>query len=449
MHHLQVVLDPEVSLSSWYPLTPRPILRIRKVKCDEEKPACKRCISTGRTCDGYRSNFRVSVAPDFLALTTTAALVTTLHPTSSSSFSTLSYYQPSGIGILTPTPEHIQWLATHFTIKPPASIGMAYGNGISYEAEARATLSATSEPAIQHALVSIATLRSLFEQAADPSTYSVRANSPEIVRALSEYTHALRTLGYRISSNSILAGRYSLLCCQMFISIELGMDDFTAATQHFIRGMRIMYQCGSRPYYINRANGIQIVPSRSPNMPSVDLFVLKLFMTPCPNGMTDDFIATSDVQFPSVPGKAKQAQVAAVHQANLCLVAHLRSTVHLLHQVSQLSPTFPSPESLIQQRLTLLEHLRDWKSDFMLFMQAEASELTLWARLGLCFSLFCCLCTQSIVTLATRPYGSEILTVEPIFEETLAIARDISAIKREIKAEGESLTGFMAALMEC
>jgi hypothetical protein len=32
--------------------------RIRKVKCDEEKPHCKRCTSTGRACDGYDVNFR-------------------------------------------------------------------------------------------------------------------------------------------------------------------------------------------------------------------------------------------------------------------------------------------------------------------------------------------------------------------------------------------------------
>ncbi|KAF7547402.1 hypothetical protein G7046_g9020 [Stylonectria norvegica] len=29
------------------------IVRIRKLRCDEEKPACNRCVSTGRTCDGY------------------------------------------------------------------------------------------------------------------------------------------------------------------------------------------------------------------------------------------------------------------------------------------------------------------------------------------------------------------------------------------------------------
>jgi hypothetical protein len=29
------------------------IIRIRRVKCDEGKPNCQRCISTGRKCDGY------------------------------------------------------------------------------------------------------------------------------------------------------------------------------------------------------------------------------------------------------------------------------------------------------------------------------------------------------------------------------------------------------------
>ncbi len=42
--------------------------RIRKVKCDEGKPTCARCTSTGRTCDGYstlpfsRSDLRAASA---------------------------------------------------------------------------------------------------------------------------------------------------------------------------------------------------------------------------------------------------------------------------------------------------------------------------------------------------------------------------------------------------
>ncbi|QGI78427.1 hypothetical protein CEK25_005156 [Fusarium fujikuroi] len=32
--------------------------RIRKIKCDEAKPVCEKCVKTGRKCDGYESVFR-------------------------------------------------------------------------------------------------------------------------------------------------------------------------------------------------------------------------------------------------------------------------------------------------------------------------------------------------------------------------------------------------------
>lgn len=34
--------------------------RIRKVKCDETKPSCLRCTSTGRKCDGYAPALQAS-----------------------------------------------------------------------------------------------------------------------------------------------------------------------------------------------------------------------------------------------------------------------------------------------------------------------------------------------------------------------------------------------------
>ncbi|KAK0709396.1 hypothetical protein B0T26DRAFT_652335 [Lasiosphaeria miniovina] len=36
--------------------------RIRRVRCDEQKPSCNRCVSTGRRCDGYANNFQPLVA---------------------------------------------------------------------------------------------------------------------------------------------------------------------------------------------------------------------------------------------------------------------------------------------------------------------------------------------------------------------------------------------------
>ncbi|KAH7392989.1 hypothetical protein BKA66DRAFT_317530 [Pyrenochaeta sp. MPI-SDFR-AT-0127] len=50
--------------------------KIRKVKCDEEKPHCKRCTTTGRTCDGYDPNFR---PPPSIAPTTSQNARSTVH----------------------------------------------------------------------------------------------------------------------------------------------------------------------------------------------------------------------------------------------------------------------------------------------------------------------------------------------------------------------------------
>jgi len=37
--------------------------KIRKVKCDELRPACKRCLSTGRKCDGYIHDSNLQIRP--------------------------------------------------------------------------------------------------------------------------------------------------------------------------------------------------------------------------------------------------------------------------------------------------------------------------------------------------------------------------------------------------
>ncbi|KAG7113621.1 Aspercryptin biosynthesis cluster-specific transcription regulator like protein [Verticillium longisporum] len=34
--------------------------KTRRIKCDEEKPSCKRCTLTGRVCDGYKINTKLS-----------------------------------------------------------------------------------------------------------------------------------------------------------------------------------------------------------------------------------------------------------------------------------------------------------------------------------------------------------------------------------------------------
>lgn len=47
----------DVQVSSHFPVAPHILTivqpRVRRLKCDETRPACLRCTSTGRSCDGY------------------------------------------------------------------------------------------------------------------------------------------------------------------------------------------------------------------------------------------------------------------------------------------------------------------------------------------------------------------------------------------------------------
>ncbi|KAL5599098.1 hypothetical protein FOVSG1_006910 [Fusarium oxysporum f. sp. vasinfectum] len=43
--------------------------KVRKIKCDETRPCCRRCTNTGRNCDGYAPQGRQPTPAAHLAVT--------------------------------------------------------------------------------------------------------------------------------------------------------------------------------------------------------------------------------------------------------------------------------------------------------------------------------------------------------------------------------------------
>jgi hypothetical protein len=106
-----------------------------------------------------------------------------------------------------PSPEQVQHLARHFTIKPVPAMGLSYGTGISYEFEAWATLCATSEPAVHHASASLSTVHRVFEQFGGPA-HRIPAGGPDVQHGLQEYDYAIRSLVVRLSNHNACAIQY-------------------------------------------------------------------------------------------------------------------------------------------------------------------------------------------------------------------------------------------------
>ncbi|RFU75441.1 zn2 cys6 dna-binding [Trichoderma arundinaceum] len=344
-------------------------------------------------------------------------------------------FQSKNPPVIFPNPKYVEYLARHFTIKPVPAMDASNGTGISYEPEARATLStlcATSEPAVHHALASLNALRRAFDEQCGhlfpSSKLHCHSSTPGVQYGIQEYVLAIRSLLAKISDKNYNASsiRSALLCCQIFMSIELALDDFSSATQHFIRGLRIMHECLTRPYLSKDGS---VIAAQCVDMPAVDVFTIKLFLTPCPSGLTDDFLPLSDVE-PRM-NRVLFTERAAVVQANMRLATLGRFTLQLLKGVSQLSPTSSSP-NLVKDRSTILEQLQAWKENFATIEKSRVCQINSQARLGTTFSIFFNLVLQVVATLATRPPGSEVKNMKPVFDELLAVAHKLKQLKKEV-----------------
>ena len=196
--------------------------RIRKVKCDEKKPSCQKCISTGRVCDGYESVFRITTSQR------RASKEVSRQDTSSQDIALLNRY---------------------FSIKTIFGVPLA----CTHEAQQILHASQTNPP-LRHAIASLRSLRQSFES----------GDGHALRHGLQQYNMALSGLASKLSFPGSNA-RSALLCCQVFISIEQARENYAVMGQHIIQGLNIMHECRARPA----------------KLPFLDVFVIKLFAAPC------------------------------------------------------------------------------------------------------------------------------------------------------------------------
>lgn len=172
------------------------VYRIRRVRCDEEKPACNRCVSTGRKCDGYE-------APSFSATSDSTVLPvrsseTSFHspPDSPPSSHTSITYRHNG-GFLPPqatadvklalprtNPEELRSYRYFIEVTAP-SIAGCFDVKFWLKDIPRVSL---TDPAIWHAIVSLGSVH---------ERYALSAGSSSLARnvfALRQFNSSIRCL---------------------------------------------------------------------------------------------------------------------------------------------------------------------------------------------------------------------------------------------------------------
>ncbi|KAF5598616.1 transcriptional regulatory moc3 [Fusarium pseudocircinatum] len=237
-------------------------------------------------------------------------------------------------------------------------------------------------------------------------------------RGIQEYTNSLGALATRLADNEVATRKAALLCCQMFISIETALNNFTSAIQHFVRGVQIMHQYG-RP-------SSDVVDE----MPNVDLFTIKMFLT-CPNRLFT-FSPESlgiveigqqmfhDLDRPNVCQNMLHArqQLASTSMAVISLLERTRRQTSIEMMVSAQA-----------EQLQLLNHLGEWRNLFAPILSLATESTPLDARLAALFTmLFYCILRFSL-NMAFQHLSPDNETIKAELDEMAWVASLLTQLK--------------------
>lgn len=197
------------------------------MKCDEGKPACLRCTSTGRKCDGYTApgpnKRRKKQAPR--AIDRDAGGLASSHQ--SALTPGICYPPPYATG-----EQSIQsfWSATRNGTA--WQLGDEFWRNLAFPAAVY--------PAVQHSLHAVSALYVAYmmrEHAVNPSQGVL--DTPSSRAALIRYNQAV----WHVSNDmrqGVLSSQVVLICCLLFVWLELLRNDFVAGLRHLKSGLLII-----------------------------------------------------------------------------------------------------------------------------------------------------------------------------------------------------------------
>ncbi|KAL4795105.1 hypothetical protein BDV19DRAFT_379032 [Aspergillus venezuelensis] len=208
------------------PRVTHPATRIRKVKCDESFPVCKKCRSTGRVCDGY--GIWGGGGNQYW------------HRQASDSPRDMSDYPPlaciSTLIASTDELESFDWFRGRTIIKLPGS----------YQSEfwTKGLLQASnSEQAVWHAVMALSSTHRVgfVDPESDPATKLEQATLRHLIKA----AHHLHP---HFSAQDKSSRRVVLVVCLVFVVLDLLRGHFAFARVHLRNGLRILTEAEAARY---------------------------------------------------------------------------------------------------------------------------------------------------------------------------------------------------------
>ncbi|KFZ24120.1 hypothetical protein V502_01399 [Pseudogymnoascus sp. VKM F-4520 (FW-2644)] len=345
--------------------------RSRRIKCDEQQPACLRCHSTGRVCDGYR-----------------AEAVDRQQSTAMSRAASPSPYSMASLNLAAVLP-HDSKERHHFRFFEQYT-AMEFSGYFDNDLWTRLILQMSrTQPAVRHAVV---TLGSLHEnlQACDDVQVPVTT-----IYSLQHYNKAVLHLQRQLTSSQQSIG-VTLTCCILFVCFETLQRDYVTALTQLKKGLNIL--CSWK--YSHTGTGTTLL---SPEGRFIKENLLPLYLHLDVQATT--VIENRGLGFPSnirkSTGDSKlPLRFTSTHEARYWLDVLLYSMYDTI-----VKPTNPDPDHLAQ----LDDMTRDWATAFSTYVnnQLDLNALnTSDVRAGTILKIYH---TVAIIMIGTRLSGDDAL----------------------------------------
>ena len=327
--------------------------RARKIKCDEGRPVCKRCASTGRTCEGYGIWGGGGNGYDY---------------------GSSSYQDHAHSKGLIPCPKQaisteengfFEWFKCRTAIKLPSLFVSAFWDTLVFQAS-------VDEPAVLHAVLALGAVHnSEILQGDCLGSRDSYVNKQEKFM-LQHYSEAINCLQSRCSVRNKASIRVALVACVMFVCLELLRGHYQTALTHLGNGMKLLSEIRDRP----EVAGNQTLTTRLSCDPMDDHITEALSSLSTQAALLDLVEQDSYLRLEAVTTELSCRTFSSLKQAKLHLYQLLKAILDLKAHCDQEDLLQPATRfsTQISHQQRLLSELSSWLNNFI------ASKAILTAR---------------------------------------------------------------------
>jgi hypothetical protein len=247
------------------------------VKCDEGKPACLRCTSTGRTCDGYdKAALARYRSPD---PSQTAELARAEFVKACEWNETLRSMRRIEADI--DGTETEKRLFARFRAATADGINTHLCNFTAFWRRLNPSTGCQDE-AVKHAVVALAAAYQLFQHPHELTIDGLARGDLEVL-TIQQYNRSIERLQSHAGSSASESVRVTLVCCLAFISLETLRGHHEVAVTHLSNGLRILQSLPDSAFDCLTDGSLFVCPLNrdSLNMPDIIQLFAELERSAC------------------------------------------------------------------------------------------------------------------------------------------------------------------------